>query len=302
MPARPRLAAFPKAYMDELCVTRTLTLPQWVDMAATLGVDGLEMYTGFFHDPTPAELRDLRAQIADHGLVVPMLCASPDFTRRDPAARQREIEKQRAAIDLIASFDAPGTRTCRVLSGQRRPEIGIAEGVQLVVACIEQLLPYAAERNVVLVIENHYKDNYWTHPEFAQHLAVFRQIVETIDSPWFGVNYDPSNALLAGEEPLDVLDAVKHRIVCMHASDRGLVPGATLDDLRRQEDAPGYAGILRHGEIGTGLNDYPAIFRTLHSVGFGGWVSIEDGVNGMDELQRSVAFLRAQIAAVWGGQ
>ena len=34
--------------MDELCVTRTMSLFQWIDKAATLGVDGLEMYPGFF--------------------------------------------------------------------------------------------------------------------------------------------------------------------------------------------------------------------------------------------------------------
>ena len=47
----------------------------------------------------------------------------------------------------------------------------------MTVECISSLLPYAAERGVILTLENHYKDNYWTHPEFAQHLAVFRRIV-----------------------------------------------------------------------------------------------------------------------------
>jgi hypothetical protein len=44
---------------------------------------------------------------------------------------------------------------------------------------------------------------------------------------------------------------------------------------------------LRHGETGKGLNDYDAIFRLLAEAGFGGWISIEDGMNGLDELQRS---------------
>ena len=167
----------------------------------------------------------------------------------------------------------------------------------MVVECIAELLPHAAERRVILALENHYKDNYWTHPEFAQHLRLFRRIVEAIDSPWFGVNYDPSNAILAGEDPLDVLDAVKHRVVSMHASDRGLLPGHTLEELRAQEDSVGYAAILRHGEVGTGLNDYPAIFRVLRSAGFDGWVSIEDGMNGLDEIRRSADFLRATLAA-----
>jgi sugar phosphate isomerase/epimerase len=58
----------------------------------------------------------------------------------------------------------------------------------------------------------------------------------------------------------------------------------------------GYASILQHGEIGTGLNDFDAIFRILKSVGFKGWISIEDGVNGLEELRRSVVFLREALS------
>ena len=57
--------------------------------------------------------------------------------------------------------------------------------------------------------------------------------------------------------------------------------------------------MLEHGEIGRGLNDFDAIFSTLRSVGFNGWISIEDGVNGLDELRRSAEFLRRKIAAHW---
>jgi sugar phosphate isomerase/epimerase len=112
------------------------------------------------------------------------------------------------------------------------------------------------------------------------------------------VNYDPSNTILAGEDPLELLERVKRRVVTMHASDRYLASG-TIEDLRREEDSVGYASRLRHGEIGKGMNDYDAIFGTLASVGFNGWVSIEDGVDGMDELRRSVTFLRGKIAKYW---
>jgi len=291
-----RLAAFPKCFMDELCVTRTLSLFEWIDMAATLGVDGLEMYPGFFTSLEPDYLAEVRAALRGHNLLMPMLCASPDFTQPDAAARQAEVERHKHMIDLVAYFDAPAPRTCRVLSGQRRPEVSEDDGVAMVVDCIEALLPYAAERGVILALENHYKDNYWTYPEFAQRLPVFRRIVEAIDSPWFGVNYDPSNAILAGDDPLEVLEAVKSRVVSMHASDRGLKPGHTLEELRAQEDSVGYAAILHHGEIGTGLNDFPTIFRVLRAAGFDGWVSIEDGMNGLEELRRSASYLRVTTA------
>jgi sugar phosphate isomerase/epimerase len=91
---------------------------------------------------------------------------------------------------------------------------------------------------------------------------------------------------------------VKHRVVTMHASDRYLAEG-TIEDLRREEDSIGYAKRLRHGEIGKGMNDYDAIFKELTSVGFDGWISIEDGVDGFDQLKRSAAFLRQKIAQHW---
>jgi sugar phosphate isomerase/epimerase len=52
---------------------------------------------------------------------------------------------------------------------------------------------------------------------------------------------------------------------------------------------------LAHGVIGRGLNDYDAIFTILGSAGFLSWISIEDGVNGMEELRDSVSFLRSKI-------
>jgi len=293
-----RIAAFPKCYMDELCVTRSLSLFQWIESAATLGVDGLELYPGFFTSFDHAYLAEVRKALQRHHLLMPMLCASPDFTLPTEAERRAEVERYKHMIDLVAFFEAPPPRTCRVLSGQRRPEVSEDDGVAMVIECIEHLLPYAAEHGVILAMENHYKDNYWTYPEFAQHLNVFLRIVEAIDSPYFGVNYDPSNALLAGEDPLVVLGAVKERVVSMHASDRSLLPEYTVDDLRAREGSVGYADILRHGEIGTGLNNYPTIFRTLFTTGFHGWISIEDGVNGLDEIKRSADFLRTTLASI----
>ncbi len=299
-PGVPRIAVFPKCYMEELCVTRSLSLLQWIEMAARLPVEGLELYPGFFASFDDGYLNEVRAAMQRHSLRMPMLCASPDFTQPSSAARRTEVERQKRMIDLVAFFDAPAPRTCRVLSGQRRPGISEDDGVAMVAECIELLLPYAAERGVMLALENHYKDNYWTYPEFAQRLPVFLRIVQAIDSPWFGVNYDPSNALLAGENPLTVLEAVKGRVVSMHASDRRLLPGYTLEDLQAQEGSTGYAQFLHHGEIGTGLNDYPTMFRILRDAGFNGWVSIEDGLNGLDEMRRSAEFLHTALSRTFG--
>jgi sugar phosphate isomerase/epimerase len=283
-----KLAAFPKCYMDQLVIERSMTVFDWIEMASDLPVDGLEMYSGFLTSYEPSYLEKVRSAIESRGLEMPMLCCSPDFTSPDPMQRRQEIERQKQMVDVTAAL---GGRFCRVLSGQRRPEVSREQGVRWVVDCIRELLDYAAPKNVVLAMENHYKDNYWQYPEFAQKSEVFIEILEQIDSPWFGAQFDPSNTILAGEDPIDLLQKIKHRVVTMHASDRRLKPGHTLEELRSVEDSVGYAAILTHGVIGTGLNDYSKIFTILRGAGFDGWVSIEDGVNGLEEIRQSAQFL-----------
>jgi sugar phosphate isomerase/epimerase len=287
---KPKIAAFPKCFMDELCVHQTMTLFEWIEMGSSLGVEGLEFYTGFLNDDAEF-LREVKDCLAKHELRMPMLCCSPDFTQPDPELLRAEIEREKRMIELTAFF---GGRFCRVLSGQRRPGLSREAGVTQVVRVLKSLLPFAEKHDVVLTMENHYKDNYWQYPEFAQKMDTFIEIVEQIDSPWFGVNYDPSNTILAGEDPIELLRKIKNHVVSMHASDRYLTSG-TIEDLRTEEDSVGYASRLAHGVIGKGINDYDAILSTLSEVGFNSWISIEDGMNGLDELRESVRFLTTKI-------
>ena len=292
----PQLAAFPKAFMHALCKDGTMRVSEWIELAVKLDIEGLEWYAGFLEMSEESNWALFRRQVEDHGKTIPMMCCSPDFTHPDAAFRAKEIARQQRWIDMTHTL---GGRYCRVLSGQRRPELSIDEGVKLAADCIQDCLPYATERGITLILENHYKDDFWEFPEFAQKMEVFGKLVDSIHHPNFGVNYDPSNTYLAGEDPLDLLRMVATRVVTMHASDRFLLEG-TIEDLRKEEGgAAGYAKRLSHGEIGKGLNDYDAIFTILKGVGFDGWISIEDGVEGMAQLERSVAFLRKKIAQYW---
>ena len=292
----PKLAVFPKAFMQALCKDGTMRVSEWIELAVKLDIDGLEWYAGFLEMSNQSKWPEFRKQVEGHGKQIPMMCCSPDFTHPDKAFRDIEIQKQKSWIDMTHTL---GGSYCRVLSGQRRPELSLDEGIKLAADCIYECLPYAQDRNITLIIENHYKDDFWTYPEFAQKMDVFCKLVDSIHHPNFGVNYDPSNTYLAGEDPIELLKRVSDRVVTMHASDRYLKEG-TIEDLRKEEGgAAGYAKRLSHGEIGKGLNDYDAIFSELTRVGFDNWISIEDGVDGMDQLERSVTFLRKKIAQHW---
>jgi sugar phosphate isomerase/epimerase len=288
----PRISVFPKCYFDAL-VEGAMSYESWLRDAATLGGEGVEHYDEFFRSPSPEHVDPALDVMRETGQISSMLCFSPDFTHPDAAERRRQVERQQAAIDLTVRL---GARHCRTLSGQRYPELSRHDGITRTIDGIIRSLEYAERRGVVLCMENHYKDGRWRYPEFAQPEDIFLEIVEQIESPFFGVQYDPSNAVVGGYDPIRFLEKVRDRVVTMHASDRFLAPGATLDDLRTADGAAGYAAVLQHGETGKGMNDYDAIFALLADVGFDGWISVEDGMNGLDELRRSVEFLKAKRA------
>jgi sugar phosphate isomerase/epimerase len=291
-----RLSAFPKCYLDQIAGERSMSVFDWIRMARDLDADGLEMYDGFFTSFESDYLDTVGEAIRAAGFQMPMLCCSPNFTHRDPEERKREIEKHAEKIGITRRLGGPGA-VCRVLSGQRYPDVRLEEGVAWVVECIQALLPVAREYGVVLGMENHYKDGFWKYPEFAQKADVFLRIVNAIDPVQpFGVQYDPSNAIVAGDDPIALLEAVAPRVVSMHASDRYRAEGTTLDELRQSDGTLGYSPNLRHGITGQGLNDYDSIFRILAAQGYKGWISIEDGMNGMDEMAESLAFLRRKVS------
>jgi sugar phosphate isomerase/epimerase len=294
-----KISAFPKCYIEEISEGR-MSVFEWIAMAKELDADGLEMYEGFLRSRERGYLEKVSEAIAAAGFAMPMLCCSPDFTAPDENKRKREIEREADMIAVTRQLGGRGA-VCRVLSGQRYPDVSWEQGRDWVVEAILELLPVARENGVVLGMENHYKDGFWKYPEFAQKMDRFLGIVDVIgDREYFGVQYDPSNAIVAGDDPLELLRRVADRVVSMHASDRYLAEGTTLEELRTADGTLGYSPNLRHGVTGKGLNDYDTIFKTLAGQGYFGWVSIEDGMNGMGEMAESLAFLRKMSARYFG--
>ncbi len=288
-----KIAVFPKGFMNELTDGR-MSIFEWIEMAGTLDVDGLELYPTFLKSTSPEYLEEIKSAAAKVRLQIPMMCTSPDFTHPDENFRKQEVNRMKQMMEVMTILAPDGFRSCRVLSGQNRPEVDRENGIRWTVECINELLPHAENNKIHLVMENHYKDGFWIYPEFAQKTDIYLEIFNQIHSSWFGANYDPSNAIFAGEDPIRLLAIIKHRIITMHASDRYVKEGYTLHDLKNYS-LQGYSEVLAHGVIGKGINDYDQIFDHLRTIRFNNWISIEDGVNGLDELKDSVRFLRRKV-------
>lgn len=286
-----KISAFPKCYLEDIAGDRTMTVFEWIEMAKSLPADGLEMYEGFFTSLDDDYIKQVGDAINSAGFEMPMLCCSPNFTDPNPDERKKAIEKE-AQMIRITKLLGGDKAVCRVLTGQRYPDVSREQGLEWVKECIEELIPVAREHNIILGLENHYKDGFWKYPEFAQKMDVFLDVLNSIEErEYFGVQYDPSNAIVAGDDPIELLEKVADRVVSMHASDRYLTDGVTIEDLKQSDGTLGYSPSLKHGVTGKGLNDYDKIFQILRGVNYDGWISIEDGMNGMDEMRESLEFL-----------
>ncbi len=282
------IAAFPKCWIREI-TSGEMALEEWIDISVELEADGLELYHAFLRSHDASYLREIRKRVESTGRTIPMMCYSPDFTVPEKAEREREIAKQIEMIQVTAEL---GGSFCRVLSGQNRAGMSMETGIERVKYCIEACMPEAEKCGVTMVIENHYKDDFWKYREFAQKMEVFLPLLDAIQSPLLGVQFDPSNSFVAGDNPIELMEKTLSRIRTMHASDRFLKPGKDWASVVNDDGIIGYPEFLVHGVTGEGSIDYHGIFALLKKAGFSGWISIEDGINGMDEMKRSIDFLK----------
>ncbi len=110
------LAAFPKCFLPAMCVTREMSVDQWLDMAAAFDVDGYEFYWPFTPHENPAELERIRRRVEAQGRSIPMMCYSPDFTQARPCGPQ-----SRSGSRETRHPNLPNPRR-KVLACAQRPE------------------------------------------------------------------------------------------------------------------------------------------------------------------------------------
>ena len=69
-----------------------MTLGDWFDLAARIGLDGADISVVHLDSLAPGYLRDVRSQADDRGLRIPMLVTYSDFTH--PIAEERTRQRQ----------------------------------------------------------------------------------------------------------------------------------------------------------------------------------------------------------------
>ena len=156
----------------------------FIDWCAELGVPGAELTSYYFPEEFDrAYLHALRRHAYRNGVTVTGTAIRNDFCRPSGPEKDREIAHVRRWIDHAAEFFAPHIR---IFAGDLPDGVDNSTGIGWVADGIRAVLPHAAERGIILGLENHGGIT----ARAADHLAICDAVG---DDPWFGVNLDTGN-------------------------------------------------------------------------------------------------------------
>lgn len=160
----------------------TMTLDDFIDLAAELPLDAVELTAYYFPETTPRYLAGLKGRCTRLGLDISGTAVGNNFCTRDGTRLKQEIEHVKRWIEHTSRL---GGKTIRIFAGN--VEKGDTEEAARTrcVEAIHNVCEHAADYGVYLALENH--GGITATPD--QLLA----IVRAVKSPWFGVNFDSGN-------------------------------------------------------------------------------------------------------------
>ncbi|MCE9610446.1 MAG: sugar phosphate isomerase/epimerase [Chthoniobacter sp.] len=264
-----------------------ISIDDVIDHAAALGVEGVDILHrqmdsdefGKLDATVHAYCQRLKRHAFRAG--VPLICLSihQDFVSPNPAERHKWIAHTEKCIEIAYALGIP---CVRLNSGRWKtiPDFGelmkargeepvlkgftLDDGFKWCIEATQKCVELAAERGVLLALENHW--GLTATPEGQM------RIIKAIDSPWLGALMDTGNFL---ENPYEKLAAIAPKTIFVQAKT--------------------YEG---GGEFYTLDLDYKRIAKILRDVNYTGYVSLE--MEGKEAaataVPKSLAKLRAAFA------
>jgi sugar phosphate isomerase/epimerase len=176
-----------------------------------------------------------------------MLTSYCDFGVLGGEHMQQQVEFIKGEVDAAALL---GTDIVRMTAGLEHEGVATPDAVANAARGLHACLDHAEERGVHIALED--------HPDIGLHIADFLEILNLVDDERLRVNLDTWNPSYVGEDCVDLVPHVAHRVVHAHCAD----------------SRPGLGCKVPLGE---GTVRFREIFRELKRARYDGWLSMEIG-------------------------
>lgn len=224
------------SYRDSLN-SGAMTLEKFLDLAAGIGLDGVELTAYYFKETDHDTLCRIKRECFRRGLHIAGTAVGSNFCQADPAKRSEHVAMVRRWIDYSVVLGAP---CIRVFAGPVPQGHTEEQAVAWAVACLQECAEYGAQRGVVVALEN--------HGGITARAEQVLRLVKLVDRPWFGINLDFGNFRA---DPYREFEMVAPYTVTTHAKTHW------------------------SGPSGEEPVDYVRALQTMKAVGYRGYVNIE---------------------------
>ena len=216
-----------------------MTLSDWLDLAASWELDGVELTSYYFTSETPKYMNDLKAKAFRLGLDVAATSVGNSFCKAAAEERAGQVADVKRWIDHSLELGSP---CLRVFAGGKPKDADRKRDFGFVVECLKECCDHAGSRGVFLALENH---GYLT--ETATEVLA---ILDAVNHEWLGLNLDTGNFI---REPYKCMEAVMPKVLTTHAKTE-----VHTEDGKGKEPA-----------------DYARIVRILRDANYRGYLSLE---------------------------
>lgn len=221
-----------------------MTFEEVVDFAAENGLECLEVacwpqggaarrYAGVSHidvvNLTIEKAKEINALCKNKGVEISSLAYYPNTMDPDIEKRETYIKHLYKLIDASAML---GVNMVTTFVG-RDPKKNVTENLELVKEIWPPIIKHAEEKGVRIAIENCpmlFTEDEWPGGQNLMTTpANWRKIFEILDSPNFGINYDPSHFVWQQIDYIKPLYEFKNKIFHVHYKDIKVYPEKLAD-------------------------------------------------------------------------
>jgi sugar phosphate isomerase/epimerase len=228
-----------RKYLDlKIKPAPSMTLDDFVETAAGLGLDAVEPTAYYFAQTTPEYLAHLKGKCTRLGLDVSGTAVGNNFCVRDPAKLREQIDYVKHWVDVTSRL---GGKTIRIFAGT--PARGDAEE-QARARCVEAIqesCDYAGKAGIILALEN--------HGGITSNIEQMLTLEKAVKHAWFGVNWDTGN-FVSADPYADLVQLAPYAVIVQIKSEiqrKGMMKEEAdlkrLIDILRQADYRGYVAL-----------------------------------------------------------
>jgi sugar phosphate isomerase/epimerase len=160
----------------------TMTFDDFIDTAADLGLDAVELTQYYFPQTAPDYLAHLKGRCTRLGLDVSGTAVGNNFCRTDPDKHKEEIDTVKRWVEHSARL---GAKTMRIFAGSVEKGDSEEKARARCVEAIQETCDFAGRHGIYLALEN--------HGGLTADIDRMLALVGAVRHEWFGVNWDTGN-------------------------------------------------------------------------------------------------------------